>query len=138
MSKNAMITRPAVVSALILSLASASGIASAGTVIANSGLSIEAGDVRQIYGGEMQAKNGVHLIPVENLAEQPNFLDKVIKMDSTKYQNHWTKKSFREGLNPPSVDNTDAEVINFVKSTPGGVGYISGPAPAGVKSVMTY
>ncbi|MFX8605145.1 hypothetical protein ABTM12_20200, partial [Acinetobacter baumannii] len=76
--------RPAVVSALILSLASASGIASAGTVIANSGLSLEAGDVRQVYGGEMQAKNGVHPTPVENLAEQGNFLDKVIKMDSTK------------------------------------------------------
>ncbi len=115
-----------------------SGAAVAGTVIANPNLALEAGDIKQIYTGDMQSMGGVHITPVDNLAEQENFLSKVVGADSTKYQNHWTKKSFREGLNPPTIDGTDAEVISFVRQTPGAVGYISGAAPAGVKAVMTY
>jgi hypothetical protein len=123
---------------LIAGLAVASPHVSAGTVISSDDVTLNADDVKQLYNGDMQSKGSTRLTAVDNSAEQANFLAKVMGTDASKYQNHWTKKSFREGLNPPNVSGTDAEVIKFVKQTPGGVGYISGTAPAGVKVVESY
>ncbi len=123
---------------VLLSVSWMTGAANAGTVIANSGLALDAADVRAIYNGDMQSKGGVRIVAVDNLADQERFLARIIGSDPTTYQNHWTSKSLREGLSPPVIDSTDAEVIVFVRKTPGGVGYISGAAPAGVIVVMTY
>ena len=110
----------------------------AGTVIANKGLTLDAGNVKAVYNGELLSKSGQRLVPVDNLAEQSQFLSKVLDVDVTSYQNHWTRQSFVNGLSPPAIDNGDAEVIRFVEQNPGGVGYIGGAAPAEVKTVMTY
>jgi ABC-type phosphate transport system substrate-binding protein len=58
-----------------------------------------------------------------------------MQMDAAKYNNIWTKKSFRDGLTPPAVKSGDAEVTEFVKRTPGAVGYVSS-TPAGVKIIQ--
>jgi hypothetical protein len=49
----------------------------------------------------------------------------------------WTKKSFREGINPPPVKSGDTEVADFVKKTPGAVGYVSSQ-PSGVNVIHKY
>jgi len=77
-------------------------------------------------------------VPVDNAAAQSDFLAKVMKMDATKYQTAWTKKSFRDGLTAPAVKATDAEVVEFVKHSPGAIGYITGEAPNGVSVVTKY
>ena len=55
-----------------------------------------------------------------------------MKMDATKYTTAWTKKSFRDGSTPPSVKSGDGEVVEFLKHTPGGCGYLGAPPPAGL------
>jgi len=109
-----------------------------GMVIANSSLNLSAGDIKDIYTGEKQLAGSTKLVPVDNAAAQADFLSKVLKMDNTKYQTSWTKKSFRDGLTAPAVKTTDAEVVEFVKRSPGGVGYVSGGAPSGVTVVTKY
>ena len=106
-------------------------------VITNSALMLSADDVRDVFLGEKQIANGAKLTPMDNASLQPAFLEKVIKTDASKYSTIWTKKGFRDGLNPPTVKSGDAEVIAAVKSTAGAVGYVSS-APAGVKVVQKY
>ena len=106
-------------------------------VIANSGTQLSGADVTEVFLGEKQFAGSTKLVPVDNGALQDAFLSKVMKLDSGKYNGKWAKKSFREGLNPPPVKSGDAEVIEYVKRTPGAVGYV-GSAPGGVNIVQKY
>ena len=103
-------------------------------VITNPGVSVSEGDVRDIFLGEKQFAGSTKLVVIDNAALQDSFLSKYIDMDAAKYNGIWTKKSFREGLNPPPVKSGDAEVIEYVKRTPGAIGYVSSK-PAGVNIV---
>ena len=106
-------------------------------LIANPDLAITADEAREVYLGEKQLAAGVKLVPFDNSAAQAEFLSKVFTMDSGKYSTLWAKKGFREGLNPPAVRGSDAEIVAAVKSTPGGLGYVTS-APAGVKVLRKY
>jgi len=115
---------------LALSLSQAAYAADV-VVISNSGISISAGEVKDVFLGEKQFAGSTKLIPVDNASLQANFLSKYMNMAADKYNSMWTKKSFRDGLTPPAVKSGDADVIDYVKRTPGAVGYVSA-APAGV------
>lgn len=104
------------------------------TIISNSGTNISAGDVRDIYLGEKQFAGSTKLVPVDNAALQESFLSKLMQMPGTKYSGIWTKKAFRDGLTAPAMKSGDAEVIEFVKHTPGAVGYV-GSTPSGVNII---
>jgi len=106
-------------------------------VIANPGTTIAPSDVREIFLGEKQFVGSVKLVPVDNAAVQDQFLAKVMKLEAAKYTASWTKKSFRDGISPPAVKGSDADTIEFVKQTPGAVGYV-GSAPAGVSVVGKF
>ena len=123
--------------AALLASTPASSLAD-GVVIANPGLNLTAGDIRDVFTGEKQLAGSTRLVPIDNAAAQADFLTKVLKMDPTKYQTTWTKKSFRDGVTAPAVKATDAEVVEFVKRSPGGIGYITGGAPSGVTIVSHF
>jgi hypothetical protein len=106
-------------------------------LIAYPSLEISADAIRDAFVGEKQFHAGVKLAAVDNLAVQKEFLEKVMQLDSVRYGNIWTKKSFRDGLNAPPARNGDADVIAFVRANPGAIGYISTPAP-GVKIVAKF
>lgn len=106
-------------------------------VIANSGLTLSDADVKDVFIGDKQIAGGTKIVPMDNAGLQGAFLEKVMKMDAGKYSNIWTKKGFRDGINPPPVKSGDSEVISAVKSTPGAVGYVSSE-PAGVKFIKKY
>ncbi|MGC2049139.1 MAG: hypothetical protein WA635_11085 [Gallionella sp.] len=100
-------------------------------VISHPGTTITAGDVKDVFLGDKQFAGATKLVPVDNASLQDSFLAKFLDMPKSKYSNAWTKKSFRDGLIAPAVKSGDAEVIDFVKRTPGAVGYVSS-APPGV------
>jgi hypothetical protein len=100
-------------------------------VISHPGTTLSAGDVKDVFLGEKQFAGSIKLIPVDNVSLQSNFLSKIMNMTGDKYASIWTKKSFRDGLTPPAMKSSDAEVIDYVKRTPGAVGYVSS-APSGV------
>jgi ABC-type phosphate transport system substrate-binding protein len=114
-----------------------SGPAACGDVIVHGDLTISPEDVRDIFLGEKQLEHGVRLVPIDNGAAQQEFLAKVLQTDAQKYYARWTRKSFRDGITAPASKGTDAEVIAFVKSTPGAVGYVSRSYP-GVKVISRY
>lgn len=94
-------------------------------IITNPGVNVLPSDVREIFLGEKQFSGSARLVPVDNAAAQELFLTKVIKMNVIAYNISWTKKSFRDGLTPPPLKSTDAEVLEFVRRTPGAVGYVT-------------
>lgn len=106
-------------------------------VIANPGVTLSADDIHDVFVGDKQLAGGTKLVPMDNSALQADFLAKVVKVDAAKYASIWTKKGFRDGLNPPPVKGSDTEVINAVKNTPGAVGYVS-KASADVKVLQKY
>ncbi|MBL8482929.1 MAG: phosphate ABC transporter substrate-binding protein [Rhodocyclaceae bacterium] len=106
-------------------------------VIANPGVQVGAGDIGDIFLGEKQFAGSVKLVPVDNAGLQAAFLSKAMNMDANKYNGRWVKKSFRDGVNPPPLKSGDAEVTEYVKRTPGAVGYV-GSVPAGVTVVNKY
>jgi hypothetical protein len=123
--------------ALGLLIAAAVAPAAAGEVIAHASVSLNADEVKEVFQGDKQLVGGLKLVPVDNAAQQGDFVAKVLQTDVAKYSARWTKKAFREGLTAPPVKGSDAEVIAFVKSTPGAVGYVTGPS-SGVKVLQKY
>lgn len=101
----------------------------AGDVIASSDLALTPDEIRDVFLGEKHRAGGIVLIPIDNAAAQEEFLSKVLQTDAQKYYSRWTKKSFREGIVAPALKGSDAEVIAFVRSNPGAVGYVKRPVP---------
>lgn len=107
-------------------------------VIAHNSLDLSSDAAREAFVGEKQFAGSQRLQLVDNAATQKEFLDKVMKLDSAKYGAIWIKKGFRDGLNPPPVRSSDAEIVAFVKATPGAVGYVSTPVGAGIKIIGKF
>lgn len=108
-----------------------------GFVISNSGIQVTAPEIKEIFTGDKQFAGSVKLNPVDNGPAQAAFLAAVLKMDVTRYNTIWTKKSFREGINPPPVKSGDGEVLDFVRKTPGAVGYVTS-TPSGVTVIQKF
>ena len=106
-------------------------------VISNASLNLSGDEIRDVFLGDKQIADGVKLVPIDNTSAQSDFLGKVIKVDAGKYSTIWAKKGFRDGLNPPPVKSSDAEVIAAVKATPGAVGYVTAK-PAALKVLQKY
>jgi hypothetical protein len=101
-------------------------------------VSIAAADFRDVFLGEKQFVGAIRLIPVDNVAAQGVFLEKVLKMSAVKYATTWAKKSFRDGVNPPAAMANDTAVLDFIRRTPGVCGYVSVEPVDGVVMIAKY
>lgn len=106
-------------------------------VVANNSLTISADEIRDVYLGDKQIAGGTKLVPLDNAAQQKDFLEKALKVDAAKYNSIWIKKGFRDGLNAPAMKSGDAEVISAVKANPGAIGYVS-TVPKDLKVIGKY
>lgn len=106
-------------------------------VVCNSGTTLAADEIFDVFLGGKQFSGGLKLAPVDNAAAQDEFLAKALRMNGAKYSALWTKKSFRDGIRQPPVKGGDAETLEFVRKTPGGVGYVR-TSPSGVKVISKY
>jgi hypothetical protein len=105
-------------------------------VICHPSVQVSEGDLRDVFLGDRQFAGDVRLTPVDNRAAQSVFLERVLKMTSAKYSTTWTKKSFRDGVNPPPVKGSNAETIEFVRHEVGACSYVTTAPGAGVRVVL--
>lgn len=111
----------------------------AGAIITHPGVKLEASEVREVFLGEkFSAASGDKLYLVDNKAALSGFCAKIMKMEPSKYSAMWAKKSFRDGISSPKSKVSDADVIEYVKTTPGAIGYILGTVPNEVTKVTGY
>lgn len=123
---------------LLLALCFAASAARAdGYVIGHVTVNVAPEEVREIFLGNMQFAGSRRLVPVHNSAVQGAFLYAVVRMDPDRYADLWIKKSFREGVMPPPVMLGDAEVLDFVRRTPGAIGYV-GTNPGSANIILKY
>jgi len=106
-------------------------------VVCHPSVTLSEAELREVFLGDKQFAGSVKLAPVENASLQADFLGKVMKVDATRYASVWSKKGFREGLTPPPVRGSDAEVMAAIKANPGTVGYVSKPS-ADVKVIQKF
>jgi len=84
-------------------------------------------------------ENGAPVVPVDQLdssAVRDGFSRGVLGKAPAAVKSYWNQQIFSGRSIPPVEMKSDAEVISFVRSTPGAVGYISESAsPQGVRVV---
>jgi hypothetical protein len=107
-------------------------------VICHPSVPLAAGDLRDVFLGEKQFAGAVRLAPADNSSARDTFLEKVLKMDPAKYLTAWTKKSFRDGVNPPVVRSSDIETLEYVRRAPGRCSYITSAPGPGVFVVARF
>jgi hypothetical protein len=107
-------------------------------VICHPSVSLSAGDLRDVFLGEKQFAGSIRLAPADNSAAHASFLQKVLKMEPSKYLTAWTKKSFRDGVNPPVLSGNDTEALEYVKRAPGRCSYVTTAPGPGVSVVARF
>lgn len=109
--------------ALLAALALATAARAELYLIVHPGTAIAPRDVVPIFTGEKQFAGPQRLMPVDNAAVHDEFLGAVLRVDAGRYEAMWIRKSFRDGINQPPMKSGDLEVLEFVRRTPGAVGY---------------
>jgi hypothetical protein len=135
-----MVQRPLVVTLALLLCAGSGALTHAADlyVICNPNVALAPDDIRDVFLGDKQFAGAVKLTPVDNSAAQEMFLEKVMKMSAARYSTAWTKKSFREGVNPPPMEGSDAETLAYVRRTSGACGYLTTAGASGVVIVSQF
>ncbi len=117
--------------ALVLALACiASELNAAGGVVVIGHANLARIDVltlEKIYTGKIIEVEGIPVKPVNansGSAVRNRFLQFYLNEDEDKYTAYWTVRRYiGKGVSPREL-TSGADVINFVKSTPGAIGYI--------------
>ncbi len=116
------------VALLAVSLAYAPAHAGEIVVIGNSNVpKMDAAMIQKVYTGKIISVSGVSVTPVgvkSGTAARNLFLHEFLNQDEDKYTAYWTVRRYIGKGAPPAELSNDAEVINYVQSTPGAVGYI--------------
>ena len=118
---------------LLLALATALGqlhAADGVVVIGNANLQrLDLETVEKIYTGKLIQVGGVYVTAVNadtGSAVRDRFLQAFLKQDEGKYTGYWrVRRSIGQGK-PPRELPTSSDIINFVNSTPGAIGYVVG------------
>lgn len=85
--------------------------------------------------------SGSNAVPVDlaDGAARESFSKEVLSRSLSAIKNYWSQQLFSGASFPPEEKNTDAEVVSFVSSEPGGVGYVSAgfdlSGASGVKAI---
>jgi len=104
------------------------------TVVANNGVgvdSITGKEAKKIWLGKTRSLGGVTVkladLPKGNVSRD-HFYSSVVKKSGNKLKAYWAKIVFAGKGMPPKIFNSDADVISWVASTPGAVGYVDSDA----------
>ena len=97
-------------------------------VIGHEGLtSLDAATLEKIYTGKVIEVNGIPVTAINansGSAVRNRFLHTLLKQDEDRYTAYWTVRRYIGKGAPPRELSSSVDVINFVKSTPGAIGYV--------------
>ncbi len=110
-------------------------------VIGHPGLDrLDVATLQRIFTGRVVEVGGVTVNPVNVSQGNPvrsRFLAAFLNQDEEKYLAYWTVRRYIGKGVPPREFATASEVIRFVQSTPGGIGYVDESSlPAGANVLV--
>jgi ABC-type phosphate transport system substrate-binding protein len=103
-------------------------------VIANKSLpdsSLSKNDLKQIALGDKTTVSGnekVTFVTLEQGAVHEEFLKMIVEKSSFQFSNYWKQMIFTGKGKPPRSFKTEAELVSFVSTTKGAIGYVSAGA----------
>ncbi len=104
--------------------------------------SMDEEQIGKIFLGQTKTfPGGAEATPVDIKESQvrEEFGNKVLKKSPSQLKALWARQIFTGGAKPPRELGSDEEVIKFVASTPGAIGYVdAGKANASVKVVAKH
>lgn len=104
--------------------------------------SIDSAQVSKIFLGQTKTfPGGAEATPVDIKDGQvrEEFGNKVLKKSPSQLKVLWARQIFTGGAKPPRELGSDEDVLRFVASTPGAIGYIdAGKANASVKVIAKH
>jgi ABC-type phosphate transport system substrate-binding protein len=113
---------------LAVSLVIAQAHAGEIVVIGNSNVPrMDSVTIQKVYTGKVISVSGVNVTPVgvkPGTTARNLFLQEFLNQDEEKYTAYWTVRRYIGKGVPPVELASDADVIHYVQSTPGAVGYI--------------
>ena len=109
-------------------------------LVAHPSLAVDALDaitVQRIFLKQADRIHGTRVKPVDQVPESPvrvAFLRRVVRRPASTLRAYWQQQLWSGGDHPPEMRTSDEEVLYFVRTTPGGIGYVSaGTDTFGVK-----
>ncbi|MBI5443239.1 MAG: hypothetical protein HY900_18740 [Deltaproteobacteria bacterium] len=121
--------------AMLALLFSAPALAGSELIIANRSVpasSLELSVVREIFLGKKSLwDNGepVVLVALKRGATHEAFLQKVLARTAAQFTNVWKQAIFTGTGVPPKAFETEADVVRYVASTKGAIGYVEAATP---------
>lgn len=113
---------------LAVSLAFAQARADEIVVIGNNNVpKMDVATIQKVYTGKFISVSGVNVTPVgakPGTTARNRFLQEFLNQDEEKYTAYWTVRRYIGKGVPPTELASAADVISYVQSTPGAVGYI--------------
>lgn len=98
-------------------------------LIAHAGVPrVDLATAQRLYTGRAVEVGGVVVTVVNAVSGSPlreRFLSQVMQQDEARYVAYWTVRKHIGKGTPPRELKTAAEVIDFVQTTPGGLGYVA-------------
>lgn len=114
--------------ALAVSLVFSSAYAADIVVIGNNNLpKMDLATIQKVYTGKFISVSGISVTPVSikpGNALRNRFLQQFLNQDEEKYTAYWTVRRYIGKGVPPAELPSAADVISYVQSTPGALGYI--------------
>lgn len=134
-----------VIPTLLLTIAAATGESSVAgvVVIGHPNLKrLDISTVAKIYTGKVIEVDGISVTAINANSGSPvrdRFLQVYLNQDEDKYTAYWTVRRYiGKGASPKELSRS-AEVINYVNSTPGAIGYIDeADLQPGVNVLLRY
>jgi len=143
-----MIKKPILIAGAILvwglaSVSPISAVAADLVIIGNSGIlenAIDHKDVQRIFlGKQTQWEDDITIVPVM-LKSGPlhdEFIERYVERSVPRFVTYWRQMVFTGKGIPPKLFGSETELIGFVASTPGSVGFVSARAEmSGVKVLL--
>lgn len=120
-----LFTRLLLASALLQALPVAADV----VVVGNANLpKLDAETLNKIYTGRVIQVGGVSVVPVNLKAGNKlrgQFLSELLNSDDERYIAYWTVRRYiGKGVPPRELDSN--EILGFIQSTPGALGYVDG------------
>jgi len=118
------------IAALLSTAISASAAAASGVVVIGHATvaGLDAATLERVYTGKAIEVNGVRVIAVNAVTGsdvRSRFLQAYLRQDDDRYAAYWVVRRYIGKGAPPLELPTSVEMIRYVNSTPGAIGYIS-------------
>jgi hypothetical protein len=91
--------------------------------------SMDGETLQKVFLGKVIMVNGVSVIPVNlapGTAERRAFMDLVMGQGDEKFISYWTVRRYIGKGQPPKEFSSPQELLDYVRATPGAIGYLSG------------